>query len=577
MPGTRAGLSWVVMFLFPGIFLYDSSLSTAADHITAFWAPAVYLALGQAWRDLEPRRCAVLAMVLGGALLTKYQSVQLAILPVLAVLLRALWLAIRELGARVRPSLGLARPGGGRWWFATGPAVAAGVGLLVTAPHWLKNMVWYGDPLFPYLWRRFTPRPWSPDAAAMFERYWEIVQVGGWRPQGTTATKVEETLWSLYKFSFEPHDWPRFHGVVPVFGSLFTLTTFVLPLLRKSKRLWGIYIGASLAVLHWYWSMHQDRYLQVVLPWMVAGVAGVFALIWRMGVLPRIGLAALAGLQLIWGGDVYFIPGHTMAGGAPIRTVSDLLAQGYKKKYEGRLVISGEYEKIAAALPREARILLHEDNRRLGLFRPVVTDFVPWQYGIRYGRMPSPAAVHDALIGFGVTHVVYRTGKSRNFDTLAGDLRFFEYVTNYGADSKRIGGRTVVRVPAERPEGTGNAVLYLGCNRWYERGLHDLDALNVPEMWPARGQPRVKASTVYADDPAELDPLIDGAQFVVVGANCKTNVPQNALSGFVQAAMRGKEQLWVRSTKPVPDRPSEPERTPTPSAPDDADDDHLIR
>ena len=36
--GTRARFTWVARFLFPGIFLYDSSLVTGADHVAAIFA-----------------------------------------------------------------------------------------------------------------------------------------------------------------------------------------------------------------------------------------------------------------------------------------------------------------------------------------------------------------------------------------------------------------------------------------------------------------------------------------------------------------------------------------------------------
>jgi len=51
------------VFLFPGIFLYDSSLITGADHVLAFFAPALGLALIRLGRRFEPRE-AVLAGIL---------------------------------------------------------------------------------------------------------------------------------------------------------------------------------------------------------------------------------------------------------------------------------------------------------------------------------------------------------------------------------------------------------------------------------------------------------------------------------------------------------------------------------
>ncbi len=561
VPGARAGAAWVAVFLFPGIFLYDSSLTTAADHITAFWAPLVYLAFGHAFRDLQPRRCALFALLLGGAFLTKYQAVQLAIVPVLGIGVRALYLGSRAVARR--------RADG--WAFLLGPAVGLCVGLLVTSPHWLKNWVWYGDPLYPYLNKYLTLRPWSADAASAFNDYFQELQVGSWRPKGSDASKLRASFKAIYKFSFEPHDWPKFHGVVPVFGSLFTLTTALLPFVRGARRLWGLYLGGSLAVMHWFWSMHQDRYLQVVLPWMAAGVAGMVILVWRSGVLPRLAMSALLGLQVVWGGDVYFIPGHTMLGGAPIRTVADLLAQGYRKRYDNRLVIPGDFEKISPTLPKDARVLNHEENRRLGYWRPVVSDFVPWQYGIRWGRLESPGAMHDELRRLGVTHIVWRAGKSRGYDTLAGDLRFFEYVSVFAGPAKKVGGRSVAPISTERPEGAGDLVAYLGCGRFYARGLHRLARLDVPELWPGRRFQQRQAEVPATADADDLVGLADQADFLVVGTGCKPAVPPDALGAFALIATRGKEQLYVRRRGDVQAAPAAADSTPG-----DDDDDPLL-
>ncbi|MCC6525100.1 MAG: hypothetical protein IT373_20765 [Polyangiaceae bacterium] len=573
VPGARTGLAWVALFLFPGIFLYDSNLSTAADHITALWGIPIYYFFVRAWRALEPRHCIAFAAMVSGALLTKYQGAQLALLPVLGIVLRALYLGGRTGLARLR-----AKPGEARrpldLRFLTGPAAALLAGLVLTAPHWLKNWVWYGDPLYPYLHRVFKVHPWASDAAATFDDYFNGQQVGDWRPKGTLGARLKETLLALYEFSFKPNDWPKFHGKVPIFGSLFTLGVFALPLLKRTARTWGLVAAAHLAVFQWYWTMHQDRYLQVSLPWMACVVAAVLVLVWRSGWLARGAVSLLVGLQIVWGGDVYFFGTHAMAGGSPVRIVSDLLGQGYKKKYEGRLELSTEFSRVAALLPPGARVLNHEENRRLGMWRSVVSDFVPWQYGLRWGELDSPRAMHDRLVELGVTHLLYRASTSRGFDNLAGDLRFFEYVTNWAEAPRSTGSRLLAEVAAEPPEGPFvNRVAYLGCGALYERGLHDLNALTVFDKWQ-KGTPKLPADVPAPGDEAGLEALLAEADFVVVGFGCKPALPAGALAGFTQAATRNKEQLWIRQrpgragAAPAPaSRPA----TPGASAPDDVD------
>ena len=567
VPRARAGTAWVALFLFPGIFLYDSSLSTAADHITALFAVPIYYAFVKAFRALEPRYCALLAAMASGALLTKYQGVQLALFPALGIVLRALHLGSRALWRRLQAAPGVRPPVD--WRFLTGPAMAVGTGLVLTSPHWMKNLVWYGDPLYPYLNGYFRPRPWSSDAAATFRDYFEGVQVGAWRPKGTLGARLKETFEALYSFSFEPHDWPKFHGKVPVFGSLFTLGTLALPFLRRTWRIWGLVAAGHVAVFQWYWSMHQDRYLQTIVPWMACAVAAILVLVWRSGWLARAPAVGLVGLQIVWGGDVYFFGTHAMMQTVPAKAVIDMLGQGYRRKYDGRLDLGTELVKVGDVLPAHARVLNHEDNRRLGLWRAVVSDFVPWQFGIRWGELESPRAMHDKLLELEVTHIIWRTHKSRGLDSLAGDLRFFEYVTNWAEPVTKVGGRTVVAVASEPPEGPfDDTVAYLGCGPVFRRGLHHLTTLNVFDKWQAvRG--------VEPFDPApqaagELATFVARASFVVVGPRCRPALPATALGDFTQVATREGEQLWVRSRaahEPTPERPPV-----APPAPDDDDD-----
>ena len=202
--------SWAAVFLFPGIFLYDSNLNVGAEHVLAFWAVPIALALARFQRNPDPKGGVLLGIMLAGAMLTKYQAVYF--LPgVIGLLVYGL---IRR--RRTRAAL---------------PAilvVAASV-LGLTSTHWLKNWLWYENPLYPFLHGFFGGAPWA-----------EGVRVGiedpGWRPTGTLFEKTAESFAAIFSFSFDVHDWERFHGDVPVFGSLFTLLLLPLLFLRRSTR-----------------------------------------------------------------------------------------------------------------------------------------------------------------------------------------------------------------------------------------------------------------------------------------------------------------------------------------------------
>ena len=224
-PGTRASLAWVAIYLFPGILIYDGLLSIAADHIAALFAIPAFLALRRAYRDLNPTYAALLATMIAGALLTKYQGMYILAFPALALALRAGWLSFRN--KTLRPARGL--------------AIALATGVVLTAPHWLKNALWYGDPLFPYLHRYFEPTAWAPESGELFDQ-WNRWQHAIWtlpRKAGF-LDKLWETLDVMAFFSLEHHTWKNFHGQVPVFGSLFQLAHVAAAVLAKDQAHVGV-------------------------------------------------------------------------------------------------------------------------------------------------------------------------------------------------------------------------------------------------------------------------------------------------------------------------------------------------
>jgi hypothetical protein len=492
VPRARAGLSWAAIFLFPGILLYDSSLSVAADHVTAFFAVPLYLAFRRAYARLEPHDCALLAIVSAGAIMTKYQAFYLLGMPAVALAGRAVWLLaappVRSLARRVRRSVnaeasattetpaetptetpaeapaatstqatetpknndqrekeqGPAAPS-----IIAGLAALAALGLLLTAPHWLKNWIWYGDPLFPYLHNTFLASAWDAENHVRFAD-WNAWQTTHWSPQGTLRERLILSAKALAWFSFQPHDWPNFHGAVPVFGSLLTLSVLFLPFVRGAKRTWGLVIACHVGVFLWFWTMHQDRYLQIVVPWMATAVAAAVALAWRAQVLAKGLLLVLLALQAVWGGDVYFIPSHAMTHAAPTRTTGDLLALGYLKKFDARAEIWGTLFQVGRSdkLPKNARVLIHENNTCLGVWRATVMDIAGWQYELRYERLDSPGALDATVRGLGVTHILSHPSKSLRYDSLGADLRFFDYITHHATALSPFGDLMLYSLPA---------------------------------------------------------------------------------------------------------------------------------
>jgi hypothetical protein len=265
----RLPFAGAAIFLFPGIYLYDSNLIAGADHVLGFWAAPLALALLRLGRQFSVPNALLAGALSAAPMLTKLQGVYLFVPAALFVAI--LWVRAR----RMKPLLA--------WGLA---------GLVLSSAFWLRNWVFYGDPLYPLLHRYFHSHPFHAGAAPLLDRVFGVEQ---FVVTGTPAEKLVKTLKALGTFSFKPNDWGGFHGDKPVFGSLFTLLIPVLLFLRAPRRLWVLVVGTHLAIAVWYVTNHQDRYLQAILPWMAACTAAALALGWQQGPFVRTGITALSG------------------------------------------------------------------------------------------------------------------------------------------------------------------------------------------------------------------------------------------------------------------------------------------
>ena len=535
--GRRASLAWVATFLFPGIFLYDSNLSVGADHVGAFWAAPIFLALLRAWSVPGPRKVLPLAVFIAGAMLSKYTVIILAVGPILAMVSRGTWVGIARL---VRKA-----PGAAQAWLGLGVFAIAGV--VLTAPHWLKNWIWYGDPAYPVLHKHFADRPWTADSAMFYGIGFEDRLLA---PKGTFFEKAWETFKILWTFAFEPHNWPRFHGDVPVFGFLFTISTVLLLAFRRSARVWALVLMTWIGMITWVSIHPRDRYLQSILPWMVAVTAAVLILAWRSHWFHRVLLGTLVGVQMVWGSDVYFFRTHAMVQDSPIKAAVDFIATGHEKKYDKRLEPFGDMERIGNTLPPDAKVLVHEEHITLGLQRPRVNDWPGYQAGLVYGRLASPRALYDLLTSWGVTHILWKHQTSRVADSIGGDLLFLGFAIQDVAETKPFGSWRLARLTLSPPEGPFNdTVAYLTCGTGYAPGLYHRQSMTLPD---GRSDPYPKPVRP-AGKGAALQTLIREAEYVVWNPKCQPTVERGWLSGFQRIGVRGKAtEMYVRR------RPSSP-------------------
>ena len=511
-PRLRHPLSALVLLAFPCIYLYDGNLHGGADHVAAFFAIPAALAALHCLRELSPRSAVVFAACVGGLALTKFTALCVVVPLLLLVGGRGTELAIRR------------RPGA-----VLGLATAVGACLLVTAPVWLRNLIWFHDPLYPFLHRYFPSRPWNPDAPGPIAAMQTLMQA-----QSLASNDFLDALKATVTFSFIPNDWYVFHQDVPIFGSLFTLTLPCLLFVKRPARLIVAHACVMLSLVLWHLLHHADRYLQVLLPWMAAVTAACLGRIWENGWLARGPLLALVALQLVWGGDVPFLRTHNLINDSPIRVAEAFLASGFEHR-ERRLVPYEPLGTIGEATPEDAVILAHDLVTILGLDRRWVTDVHESRFS--YAALRTPRRIHDELTALHVTHLLW-SNAALGRDSLASDFAFLDYALHYTEEPQVISGYTLARVPKEAPRASDDdpRVVVLSCGSPYPSGVYRLSDLRLPVVNPGPA-------------PA-FEPLVDGpraalatAAFAAVERRCHPNVVVGRPLRRVQ--MRGQTELYV--------------------------------
>jgi hypothetical protein len=543
--GERMPLAWVALFLFPGIFCYDSSLLLGAEHIAAVFAPPIFL-VSMRYLETPSRAYAVLlGAFVAGVLVTKYTAVTLAVLPVIVVATRI----VRDL-----------RNGETRRAWSTAGIVVATLAVL-TAPHWLKNAIYYGDPLFPALRQWLPAHPWQEAAEAPHPTWFSLHHP----PFG--ADSLLEMLKTLATFSFVPHDFPQFHRDVPVFGSLFTLLTPIMFFLGRRSRLRWLFLGAYLGIASWFWIHQFDRYLQVLVPWMAAATAIVLSLVWRMGIVPRLATALVVGVQTVWAVAVPFIPSHRATGSVISTLVIDLLGRGYRGESRKALVAYPDWEAVGRALPRGAKLLVHEEENRAGLSVASAIDYSGDQGAFYWGEpgASSPAEIQRLLRKHGITHVLWAKSIDHGSDTVAAGLVFFDFVTHHTDTVGTFGGYVLAALRDSPPPNTDPGfVAYYPCEVaralsppaewnpvWAPRGLNwpifspGLYRVGDMARWPGDKRPlRAPAPGV------SMEQAFETARFIVFDARCHGPLPEETRQRFELLAARGHAMMLVRRDDP---------------------------
>jgi len=455
--------SWVSFFLFPIIFVYDSNIGGSADHVLAFFAVPVVLATLQLQNGFSKGRCALLAIAVAGASLTKYQAIYfaVAIVPIVVVLWLRDWIRSAPSG-----SVGVSRRD-----LLWAPAILLGLSVVLVSPHFIKNYLFYRNPVYPLLPQIFTnSTPTVPNASVLIDN---IFVDAAWVPKGSFFARLWHAAELFITFSFKPHY--SFTKDVPAFGSLFTLLLPCLLLVPARRAIALTAAIATGALLAWGMTYNVDRNLQTFMPVLVCVTGALLVKLWRLGWLARLGLVPLVALQLVWGADAPFYGFPSQIHGAMelIRTTYEGRAKSRFEWYRSSFVSLGK------ALPRDAKVLLHGSHMSLGIDRDTLQDVMGFQGLISYHKVRTPREVFDYLRSLGITHMT-RTQvvwDSSRQEQILYDL----FLSRYGVSMGNFGGNPLSAMPTQPPPvEQPYHVLCLGLYG-YANGLYPIEAMNVNE------------------------------------------------------------------------------------------------
>ena len=569
--------AWAAFFLSPAIFVYDNNLGGGADHYLAFFVLPFFLA---AMRMMErfDRRYALLAGALAaGTLLTKYQAVYVIAGIGLPVAVKWLIFVVRKVIRRWRarrsrlagPLLAVdsavdpaaALPSWGDLAMAALCFVSTLV--VVSSPHFLKNVVFYKNPVYPFAQDIFKgSTPTVPHASYLFEWLFKDYK---WRPHGTLFEDLKEAVRLCFTFSFEPHY--SFTKNVPNTGSLFTLTLPFLLFVRAPRRLWLGALSGLGCVFMWAMTFRVDRHLQTFMPLLTASTGAILVRAWEMGWAARAGVVPLVGLQIVWGGDAMIYSSNSR-----VQSALAMIRAGYDGNRDNRFNFRSDFREIGKYLPPGARVLMHTYRPNLGIEREVLMDWAGQQGLFSYEPLRDARGVHEMWRSQGTTHVLYLPG--REAPSKQEDVLFHDYLSHYTKTHKRFGGYDVVEIPAEAPPALDHPyhVLAVGLSG-YKDGLYPIEALNTHEAVPRHLLHWAPPSTPWPRDPAAATALVDQAEAVLLGAKpaLDATVKQHIDALFPIAVSKGRSTTIHYRKKEVVALPPEAPRgggAPDPTDPD---------
>jgi hypothetical protein len=345
-------------------------------YIDLAWALYEFLALAcllEWWEREDLRWLALAGLFLGLAMGTKYIAVAgLAILG-----LAVLWRVRRE-----------------GWRAISGVGLAIGVpAVLVALPWYLKNLVWFGNPVYPLY---FGGPEWSARRLALYMGYLNSFGTG----KGLLSALA--LPWNV----FAQHE--RFGAVMNLIDmpSLFFLLVFAYPFLSKNRVVTLILFVSLARVGIWFAGSQQLRFLLPIAPGLSITSAYVIeqvAQLQRKRHLPLSALLPSLAVGLLGVTLFYQV--------VMLREVRPLLSPlGFESRsaFLTRMVKDFAVGRMALQeLPEGSRVLLIGDGRGYYCLPACTPDPDHFRWSAEISDLPSEALLTKWLAERGVTHILF--------------------------------------------------------------------------------------------------------------------------------------------------------------------------
>jgi hypothetical protein len=523
---------WAGFFLFPSVFIYDQSIGGSADHFLGFYAVPIALAGVRALKAFDVRYAALLGIALGGHLLVKYQAMFLGAAAGAAIAGRFAFLAGRRLLRTRRGGLTFEDP---PWRSLLHGAAAVGLcAILVSAPHFGKNVVFYNNPVYPFAQSVFTAS--YPKRAPGYYREAPVRETFAPKHSG-----VQRQLWALKKV-FDYSLTTANRGLTsqrPYMGALFSLLLPCALLVSRRRRYLGLAGVVVIAFVVWANAAANDRYLLSFYDLCIGLTLGLMVEIWQLGWLARAGLVPLVGMQLLWGGDAMFYYGRK-----ELEAGLTLIGSGYDGKYDShRFNEKGAQRQITEATPPDAVILARNYKGLLGLDRTVLSDIRSAQDYVNYSHLKDPREFYELLRSRGVTHLLYPPGQ-RKPGRWNNVILFDELFLHHGRNRRRFGKLSLAELPPAPPPAKAPYLVLVSRIKGYPDGIYKLEQLDISQRSPDRFTPRPKPARRLEDGMA----LDDVSALVIGKRRMPEQVDKGELSAFESVETLDGDELYLRRT-----------------------------